>query len=136
MQQRRAEVEAIWPVAPIQPDHGHLRPTQLRQYPLQRRYRAPRRGDVDVDMVKPAPRRTEIVLHVDDDAGSVPQIEANALRLRGNFGDHRHRRAANEIDLPVGDAPRVAWARSERDHSHPSPPDGVGIYDGRARTVP
>ena len=37
--------------------------------------------------------------------------------------------AAHEIGLPVGDVPCGLRARSERDHRHASPPNGIGIYD-------
>ena len=104
-------VGEVWPVAPVQPDHGNLGFSQRRQQLLQRRDRQTVGRVVGAEMIDPAALGTEVVLHVDDDDGRALQVDGDVLRRGRELERSRLRRRRRHVDMAGAGAPFMAGAR-------------------------
>ena len=107
-------VGEVGAVAPVDPDDGHSRLAQTRHQPLQRRDGGTVGRVVGAEVVDPAARRAEVVLHVDDDEGRAQEVDGHALGLAGDGERARRRQRHGHVDMLVGGLPLQAAAVTQR----------------------
>src|SRR5206468_64239 len=61
------QIEAVGTVAPVQPDHRHLRLARCPGHAVDGPDHGARRAKIDAARIEPAAWSAEVVLHVDDD---------------------------------------------------------------------
>src|SRR5476649_2821642 len=113
MQHRRAEVEFVGTVAPVQPDNRNIRLAQRGQQALQWRNRAASWRDVYADVPQPAVGMAKVILHINHDKRRAPYIQPDVPLAVSHRNGLWRNTLAHQINLLRRDMPLITRAGAQ-----------------------